>query len=393
MRNPQIPKAIFPLNPPSILYLLLASSPMTISTVKNSVTHPANHCVPRRLLSAFRFLKCSVSIASMSSIGRSIEVSAACAAMLSGALGAAVAFSSTEASAAELSPPERFPAALTSPLEDAAETPESSSVQSSATLPTPNIRSTESGNARLASERKAGPSKYVRRSADADPLRFGISLYHASRIAFAGGERIESAVWDQQDLDLKTDSGSGQIFVRPKREGEIIVYVTTEAGDTVAIVLDAGRDKSPQNILLERTTPKGNELQLKTNGVNGGITLGVPMTGEDPRSASMLAPSPAPDFVAALKRFARHITLDREAADIMKRSSCPKPTASLSSALQKLERLKPVVESCWTTRDLRTCSYSRVRTYGTDRSCHSDREDAAATGRRHVAHLRGGART
>ena len=329
---------------------------MTMSTLKNTVTHPANHCVPSRLLSAVRFLKRSVliaPIAPISSLGRSIEISAACAAILTGALASAVACTSTEASAAQLSASEVSPAALTSPLETASDALEPSSAQSSEALPTPNSRSTESSNARWAPERKAGPSKYVRRSADADLLRFGISLYHASRIAFAGGERIESAVWDQQDLDLKTDSGSGQIFVRPKREGEIIVYVTTEAGDTVAIVLDAGRDKSPQNILLERATPKGNDLAQKTNGMKGDMPLGVPMTGEDPRSASILAPSPAPDFVAALKRFARHITLDREAADIMKRSSCPKPTPSLASALQKLERLKPVVESCWTTRDLK----------------------------------------
>ena len=176
----------------------------------------------------------------------------------------------------------------------------------------------------------------MRRSDDASLLRFDISASHASRIAFAGGERIESAVWDQQDLDLKTDSSSGQIFVRPKREGEIMIYVTTESGETAAIVLEAGLEKSPQNILLERTAPKD----------------AVPMSGDDSRPASMLAPPPAPDFIAAVKRLARLAALEKEAPDVMKRSSCPRPSASLANALEKLAPLHPLVETCWTSRDL-----------------------------------------
>lgn len=183
---------------------------------------------------------------------------------------------------------------------------------------------------------KTSTPKFVRRSDDASLLRFGISASHASRIAFAGGERIESAVWDQQDLDLKTDSSSGQIFVRPKREGEIMIYVTTESGETAAIVLEAGLEKSPQNILLERTAPKD----------------AVPMSGDDSRPASMLAPSPAPDFIAAVKRLARLAALEKEAPDVMKRSSCPRPSASLANALEKLAPLHPSVETCWTSRDL-----------------------------------------
>lgn len=183
---------------------------------------------------------------------------------------------------------------------------------------------------------KTSAPKFVRRSDDASLLRFGISTSHASRIAFAGGERIESAVWDQQDLDLKTDSSSGQIFVRPKRDGEIMIYVTTESGETAAIVLEAGLEKSPQNILLERTAPKD----------------AVPMSGDDSRPASMLAPSPAPDFIAAVKRLARLAALEKEAPDVMKRSSCPRPSASLANALEKLAPLHPSVETCWTSRDL-----------------------------------------
>lgn len=183
---------------------------------------------------------------------------------------------------------------------------------------------------------KTSTPKFVRRSDDASLLRFGISASHASRIAFAGGERIESAVLDQQDLDLKTDSSSGQIFVRPKREGEIMIYVTTESGETAAIVLEAGLEKSPQNILLERTAPKD----------------AVPMSGDDSRPASMLAPSPAPDFIAAVKRLARLAALEKEAPDVMKRSSCPRPSASLANALEKLAPLHPSVETCWTSRDL-----------------------------------------
>lgn len=183
---------------------------------------------------------------------------------------------------------------------------------------------------------KTSTPKFVRRSDDASLLRFGISASHASRIAFAGGERIESAVWDQQDLDLKTDSSSGQIFVRPKREGEIMIYVTTESGETAAIVLEAGLEKSPQNILLERTAPKD----------------AAPMSGDDSRPASMLAPSPAPDFIAAVKRLARLAALGKEAPDVMKRSSCPRPSASLANALEKLAPLHPTVETCWTSRDL-----------------------------------------
>lgn len=205
----------------------------------------------------------------------------------------------------------------------------------------------------------AVPGKFVRRSTEADLLRFPISAQHASRIAFTGGERIESAIWDQQDLDLKTDTAACQIFVRPKREGEIMLYVTTESGETAAIVLDAGLERSPQNILLERAdATRASKLSTEaapstgTSADSPDALEGMPMTGGDPRPASMLAPSPAPEFVSSVKRFVRHATLREEAPDIMKRSACPKPTRSLSAALVKLERLKPVVASCWTTRDL-----------------------------------------
>lgn len=205
----------------------------------------------------------------------------------------------------------------------------------------------------------AVPGKFVRRSTEADLLRFPISAQHASRIAFTGDERIESAIWDQQDLDLKTDTTAGQIFVRPKREGEIVLYVTTASGETAAIVLDAGLERSPQNILLERAdATRASKLSTEAAASTGtsadspDALEGMPMTGGDPRPASMLAPSPAPEFVSSVKRFVRHATLREEAPDIMKRSACPKPTRSLSAALVKLERLKPVVTSCWTTRDL-----------------------------------------
>ena len=76
------------------------------------------------------------------------------------------------------------------------------------------------------------------------------------------------------------------------------------------------------------------------------------MSGDDSRPASMLAPSPAPDFIAAVKRLARLAALEKEAPDVMKRSSCPRPSASLANALEKLAPLHPSVETCWTSRDL-----------------------------------------
>lgn len=76
-------------------------------------------------------------------------------------------------------------------------------------------------------------SAYVRAADVSEPLVFRVPPGKTSRIAFEG-DRILSAVYDKYELDLRTDSRQGQIFVRPLADTPAAIYLSTESGATVA---------------------------------------------------------------------------------------------------------------------------------------------------------------
>lgn len=182
---------------------------------------------------------------------------------------------------------------------------------------------------------------YARMPQSEAMLSFNVSAAQPSRIAFGDGRRIQSAVWEQNDADVKTDAATGQIFVQPHREGAIVIFITTEEGDTLAVSLQASMSSAPQNIVLE-----------KRGGSAGAAEPGAALEA-DSRSSRMLPPMPVSDYEAALKAFLRAAALNRETASVMRLSRCPAPSASVSAAARRLAALKPQAEACWRAKGLR----------------------------------------
>lgn len=175
-------------------------------------------------------------------------------------------------------------------------------------------------------------SAYVRAADVSEPLVFRVPPGKTSRIAFEG-DRILSAVYDKYELDLRTDSRQGQIFVRPLADTPAAVYLSTESGATVAVTLESDPKEDPQSITLRRAA-------------------GSAPYGTDTRSAAALSPMPAADYESALKRLVRHAALGQESADVMKRAACPQPSVSLRTALDRLGVLNPKLIGCWSSLTL-----------------------------------------
>lgn len=192
-----------------------------------------------------------------------------------------------------------------------------------------------------AADRSPSAPLYARMPQSESMLSFAVSASQPSRVAFGDGRRIQSAVWEQNDADVKTDASTGQIFVQPHREGEIVIFITTEEGDTLALSLNASMDGAPQNIVLER------------RGEKAGASEPADALEADPRSSRMLPPMPVSDYEAALKTFLRAAALNRETASTMKLSRCPALSPSVSAAVRKLAALKPQTAACWRAKGLR----------------------------------------
>lgn len=195
--------------------------------------------------------------------------------------------------------------------------------------------------AAAAASAAAAPA-FERAPESASPLKFEISSQRTSRVAIED-RRIESAVFSQDEAEIKTDERTGQLYVLPKIEGPISIYLTTDAGETAALLLEARADAAPQNLLLRRRAAPASAR-----------------VGEDARQPARLPPMPAADYEEALKRFAKAAALGAELPDVMKRSVCPAPSASLEAALERLKRLEPAVTECWASQTM-AASVIRVR--------------------------------
>lgn len=83
---------------------------------------------------------------------------------------------------------------------------------------------------------------------------FAVSLTGPNRIAVTG-QKITNAIFDARQLDMQTEEATGQIFVFPKTNEPIALFVTTEDKETHALTLMPQAIRS-QEILLGNTTPK-----------------------------------------------------------------------------------------------------------------------------------------
>lgn len=170
---------------------------------------------------------------------------------------------------------------------------------------------------------------YYRTEASRQMLRYDVPAGKTSRIAVAE-DRIVSAVYDRALLSIQTNSSLGEIYVQPHIPGEAAVYLSTESGSSISLILNAEEALDPQTIILSKSP-------------------GALPVGTDTRTPRMLAPMPASDYEAALKRIIRQAVLDEETPDVMKRGACPKPSASLSAAFRALDPLKPRLSACWSS--------------------------------------------
>lgn len=190
------------------------------------------------------------------------------------------------------------------------------------------------------------PAGFARMPQSESLLRFSISAAQPTRIAFGDGRRIQSAVWEQNDADVKTDPAAGQIFVAPRREGDIVLFITTEDGETAALTLDARADAAPQNIVLER---RGESPKRHPHAE-------TPPSAEHPA----LPPMPVSDYEAALKTFLRAAALHQETPSVRRLPRCPAPSAAAAAAQKKLAALKPQTTACWRANGFRA-SVLRLR--------------------------------
>lgn len=84
---------------------------------------------------------------------------------------------------------------------------------------------------------------------------FAVSLTGPNRIAVTG-QKITNAIFDARQLDMQTEDATGQIFVFPKTDQPIALFVTTEDKETHALTLMPQAIPSQEIILGAKESPK-----------------------------------------------------------------------------------------------------------------------------------------
>ncbi len=171
---------------------------------------------------------------------------------------------------------------------------------------------------------------FVRRRETVPSLAFHISPYQTSRLAVEG-ERIASAIWDQNDLTLEAESRTGEVYLLPKHLGRMQLYVTTESGETAGITIVADELAEPENIVLERRRSRD-------------------VTEHRTAPTRELPALPASDFEGALKTFAATLARGEETPAVEKRPCVE--TEAVLHARKVLATLAPKSEACYAARGL-----------------------------------------
>ena len=84
---------------------------------------------------------------------------------------------------------------------------------------------------------------------------FAVSLTGPNRIAVTG-KKITNAIFDARQLDMQTEEATGQIFVFPKTNEPVALFVTTEDKETHALTLMPQAIRSQEIILGAKEPPK-----------------------------------------------------------------------------------------------------------------------------------------
>lgn len=84
---------------------------------------------------------------------------------------------------------------------------------------------------------------------------FAVSLTGPNRIAVTG-KKITNAIFDARQLDMQTEEATGQIFVFPKTNEPIALFVTTEDKETHTLTLMPQAIRSQEIILGVKEPPK-----------------------------------------------------------------------------------------------------------------------------------------
>ena len=171
---------------------------------------------------------------------------------------------------------------------------------------------------------------FVRRRETVPSLVFHISPYQTSRLAVEG-ERIASAIWDQNDLTLEAESRTGDVYLLPKHLGRMQLYVTTESGETAGITIVADELAEPENLVLERRRSRD-------------------VTEHRTAPTRELPALPASDFEGALKTFAATLARGEETPSVEKRPCVE--TEAVLHARKVLATLAPKTEACYAARGL-----------------------------------------
>lgn len=87
---------------------------------------------------------------------------------------------------------------------------------------------------------------------------FAVSLTGPNRIAVAG-KKITNAIFDARQLDMQTEEATGQIFVFPKTDQPIALFVTTEDKETHALTLVPQAIRSQEIILGSKEPQRANK--------------------------------------------------------------------------------------------------------------------------------------
>lgn len=87
---------------------------------------------------------------------------------------------------------------------------------------------------------------------------FAVSLTGPNRIAVTG-QKITNAIFDARQLDMQTEDATGQIFVFPKTDQPIALFVTTEDKETHALTLLPQAIRSQEIILGGKEPQRANK--------------------------------------------------------------------------------------------------------------------------------------
>ena len=174
----------------------------------------------------------------------------------------------------------------------------------------------------------ADAAQFVRRSGDT-PLSFTVPVTGTTMIAIPG-DPIRSAVYDKAVMDVQTESASGQVYVLPRTEGDAMIYLTSESGETVALALTFADDAKPQSIILEKR----------------------PDTAAQPQAdAVALRPLRAEGFSAEIKRFVTLI-LRHDTSGEIEKTHYTSPGPAAKEALRGLQPLAIRFDGVWRANDV-----------------------------------------